>query len=172
MLSFYDELDAAGGDEITNVLQRYTTADYYWRGMHPFYEPHGAEAVANVFWKPFRQSFAPIQRRQDVFMAGLNQADNFESEWVCSMGHLLGLFDKDWLGIPSTGQPITMRYSDFWHIESGKLAENWVMVDNLGVIQQLADRDAEPRPPDRKQIYMTPANPISAQQNIGVFCSS
>ncbi len=104
--------------------------------------------------------------------AKMNHADNFESEWVCSMGHLLGLFDKDWLGIPSTGQPITMRYSDFWHIESGKLAENWVMVDNLGVIQQLADRDAEPRPPDRKQIYMTPANPISAQQNIGVFCSS
>ena len=62
--NFYAELDAVTGDKIDAVLRRHTTEDYHWRGMHPFYEQHGAQAVADVFWRPFRHSFAPIQRRQ------------------------------------------------------------------------------------------------------------
>jgi len=30
-----------------------------------------------------------------------------------------------------------MRYSDFWLVRDGKLAENWVMVDHIGVLRQL-----------------------------------
>src|SRR5210317_1443114 len=86
---YYRELDAATGDGITDVLRRYTSEDYLWRGMHPFYEQSGAEAVADVFWKPFRQSFTSIQRRPDVFMAGHADATVENgipgSEWVCSM---------------------------------------------------------------------------------------
>ena len=44
VLSFYDELDSASGNEINEVLRGYTTDNYHWRGMHPFYEQRGAEA--------------------------------------------------------------------------------------------------------------------------------
>ncbi len=97
---YYKALDAAEGDDINPVIRAYTSDDYLWRGMHPFYEQHSADDVADVFWKPFRESFTSIQRRQDVFMAGLNDVDGGKSEWVCSMGHMLGLFDNNWLGIP------------------------------------------------------------------------
>jgi hypothetical protein len=30
----------------------------------------------------------------DIFMAGKNEIDGFESVWVVSMGHLMGLFDN------------------------------------------------------------------------------
>ena len=67
---YYEALDGATGNEINAVIQGYTSSDYHWRGMHPFYEQYSADDVADVFWKPFRESFRPIQRRQDIFMAG------------------------------------------------------------------------------------------------------
>ncbi|MDX1416003.1 MAG: ester cyclase [Candidatus Promineifilaceae bacterium] len=153
ILSFYDELDSASGDEINDVLRHYTAEDYYWRGMHPFYEQHGSDAVANVFWKPFRRSFAPIQRRQDVFMAGLNQVDNFESEWVCSMGHLLGLFDRDWLGIPSTGKMGFLRYVEFNRITNGKISETALFCDIISVMLQAGQN---PLPAQTGTFFITP----------------
>jgi len=30
-----------------------------------------------------------------------------------------------------------MRYSDFLLLKDGKLSENWVMVDDLGVLRQI-----------------------------------
>ncbi|WGW03448.1 ester cyclase [Tropicibacter oceani] len=42
-----------------------------------------------------------------------------------------------WLGLPPTGQQITLRSLDFWRIEAGKIRENWVLVDLLDLYQQL-----------------------------------
>ena len=42
-----------------------------------------------------------------------------------------------WLGLPPTGQMLTMRSLDFWRLERGRIRENWVMVDLLDVYDQL-----------------------------------
>jgi predicted ester cyclase len=133
---YHQALDAACGSEINAVIQRYTTSDYHWRGMHPFYEQHSADEVAEVFWKPLCQAFSSIQRRPDVFMAGLNDADDFQSEWVCSMGHLMGLFDKTWLGIPPTGKMAFLRYAEFNRVIDGKICETALFCDIISVMQQ------------------------------------
>lgn len=134
---YYEELDAASGDDLERVIGRYTHADYQWRGMHPFYEQSGAAAVADVFWKPFRRSFSSAQRRPDVFMAGLNDVDGFQSEWVCSMGHMMGLFDENWLGIPASGKIGFLRYVEFHRIEDGLIAETALFCDVISVMQQV-----------------------------------
>jgi hypothetical protein len=134
VLRFYDELDKAIGDDINEVLRRYTTDDYFFRGMHPFYEQQGAWAVADVFWKPLRRAFRPIQRRQDIFMAGTSEIDG--TEWVCSMGHLMGLFDEDWLGIPATRKMAFLPYADFNRITDGKISETGFFCDIIRVMQQ------------------------------------
>ncbi|MCH7695587.1 MAG: ester cyclase [Proteobacteria bacterium] len=41
------------------------------------------------------------------------------------------------MGIATTGKPVRMQYSDFWLIKDGKISENWVMVDHLGVLKQI-----------------------------------
>jgi len=110
---FHRVFDAAPESDLADVLADHTTPDYLWRGMHPFYEQHGAAAVASTFWLPLRNSFSPVQRREDVFMAGRNVIDEGESIWVASMGHLMGLFDNDWIGIPATRKltlPASSRY--------------------------------------------------------------
>ena len=153
VLNYHRELDAASVHDIGEVMQKYTGDEYHWRGMHPFDEQFSAEAVAEVFWKPFRQSFTAVQRRPDVFMAGLNDVDGFETEWVCSMGHLMGLFDEDWLGIPSSGKLAFLRYAEFNRITGGKISETALFCDIVSVMQQAG---LNPLPLQTGASFLTP----------------
>ena len=97
VLDYYADLDRASIGDVAAVLRKHTAADYLWRGMHPWYEQSGPDAVADVFHVPLREAFGPIQRRPDVFLAGESVAEGQEGAvWVCQMGHLLGLFDHPW----------------------------------------------------------------------------
>ena len=44
------EFDKSSDNDLEKVLKRHTTADYHWRGMHPFGEQDGAKAVIDTFW--------------------------------------------------------------------------------------------------------------------------
>lgn len=120
---YYQALDAADDVGITDVLLKFTAKDYIWRAFHPFNIQTEAKSVSSIFWKPFRNSVRHLQRRMDVFFAGKNFIDDGESVWVCSMGHLMGLFDNPWLGIQPTGKLVMLRYAEFHKIENGKIAE-------------------------------------------------
>ena len=133
---YYESFDIASDSDLIDVLKQHTTKDYHWRGMHPFYEQNGAEAVVETFWKPLRESFSPIQRREDMFFAGANDCDKGKTQWVVSVGNLLGLFDNDWLGIPSTGKMIFLRYAEFHRVEGDKIAETALFCDVLSVMDQ------------------------------------
>ena len=135
VLKLYQELDKANGNDIHQILGKYTNEDYFFRGMHPFYELYGSGAVADEFWKPLRNSLAPIQRRQDIFIAGINDVDK-NTEWVCSMGHLMGLFDNDWLGIKANRKMVFLRYAEFNRIEKGMIAETALFCDIISLMKQ------------------------------------
>ena len=42
--------DARDNNSIATCLAQYTSADWLWRGMHPFYEQTGATDVSRIFW--------------------------------------------------------------------------------------------------------------------------
>ena len=144
ILDFYDELEHAQGDELKSVFHRYVRQDYYWRSMHPFHEQKGIDAVCEKFWKPLKQSLTSLQRRPDVFMAGVNDVDGRQTEWVCSMGHLMGLFDDAWLGIPPTRKMAFLRYAEFHRITDQKIAETALFFDVIHLMQQAGH---DPLPP-------------------------
>ncbi|NDW54632.1 ester cyclase [Aliiroseovarius sp. PrR006] len=125
---FHAALDAPGAD-LEQVLQTYTGANFVWRGFHPFNEMNSPEQVATDFWSPLRQSLTSLQRRQDIFFAGTNQMDDFTSVWVVSMGHLMGLFDTAFCGIPPTGKIAMLRYCEFHRIEGDKIVETAMYFD-------------------------------------------
>jgi hypothetical protein len=104
--------------------------------MHPFDEQFGAVAVAETFWAPFLTSFAPVQRRTDVFIAGINEAKADGTIWVMSMGHLMGLFDTSWLGIPPTGKIAMLRFAEFHRVDGGRIAETALFCDILHIMLQ------------------------------------
>jgi hypothetical protein len=59
----------------------------------------------------------------DIFLAGSNTISGSEGVWVISMGHLMGLFDKSWLGIKQTNKIAMLRYCEFSKIENNKISE-------------------------------------------------
>lgn len=140
----HEAFDAAEDDALENTLTAHVSSDYFWRGMHPFYEQTGARAVVDNFWQPLRHSFQSLQRREDIFFAGENFIDEGESTWVASMGHMMGLFDNDWLGIPATRKLALLRYAEFHRVEGDKIAESAFFCDVLSIMQQA---DCYPLPP-------------------------
>ncbi len=135
VLQLYEELEAVSARDVGGVLNRYTSSDYQFRGVHPFNELDGADAVADTVWTPLCNAFTAIQRRQDIFMAGTNSEDG--DQWVTSMGKFMGLFDNDWLGIPSTGKITFLPYFEFSRISDGKISESAFFCDIISVMQQV-----------------------------------
>jgi len=78
VLQFYKELEAASAPDVGGVLNRFTSSDFKFRGVHPFNEIDGADAVADTVWKPLCSAVTAMQRRQDIFMAGANNEDGTE----------------------------------------------------------------------------------------------
>jgi len=126
--AFHAELDAAQGTEAA-VLSAHVTPDYRWRGFHPFHELHGAEAVAEAFWRPLKSALTSMRRRPDIFFAGGNSLKDGAECWVVSMGHLMGLFDAPWLGIRPTRKIAMLRYCEFLRIEGDRIAESAMYFD-------------------------------------------
>jgi len=131
---YYGHLDAASDKDLTRVVGRHTVPEYRFRGVHPFNELAGSDAVGVTVWQPMRRALKSIQRRQDVFMAGTSETDG--ASWVCSMGHLMGLLDEPWLGIPATGKLVFLRYAEFHRVLGERIAETGFFCDIIGVMKQ------------------------------------
>lgn len=128
---FYATMDGVRVDGARDVLSGTVAPDYRWRGFHPFNELNGAETVAETFWRPLKTALTDMRRRLDIFMAGNNsvEGDSEEEIWVASMGHLMGLFDKPWLGIAPTGKIAMLRYAEFHRIADNRIAETAMYFD-------------------------------------------
>jgi hypothetical protein len=151
--AFHEELDRSNEVNVAEVLARYVTTDWHWRGMHPFHEQFGPEAVAESFWGPLLNAFTRIQRRPDIFIAGLNEIDGFKGRWVVEMGHLMGLFDRPWLGIQPTKRIAMLRFVEFNRIEDGRIAETAMFCDVLHLMMQAGQN---PLPPQTGAMLVQP----------------
>lgn len=127
--SFHDAIDSSAPGGVADAASRFVSPDWQWRGMHPFNEQRGPEAVARVFWTPLKNSLKSLQRRADIFIAGLNEIDGFEGVWVVEMGHLMGAFERSWLGIRHNLRIVMLRYCEFNRIEDGVIVETAMFCD-------------------------------------------
>ena len=151
--SFHSNLDRAGARDCAAVLERYGDADLIWRGVHPFGERVGPGAAAEAFWRPFFQSFSAVQRRRDIFIAGLNDVDDVGGRWVVDMGHLMGLFDAPWLGIRPTHRIAMLRYAEFNRVEHDRIVETTLFVDIPHLMMQAGQN---PFPPQTGAMLVQP----------------
>jgi predicted ester cyclase len=87
--------------------------------------PEGFKAVVGMFMSAFPDFRVEVE---DVITEG----DLFSSR-----GYFTGTQQGDFQGIPPTGRSIKAAYIDIWRIENGKLVENWVNLDMMGMMQQL-----------------------------------
>jgi steroid delta-isomerase-like uncharacterized protein len=59
--------------------------------------------------------------------------DKFAAHWT-----MCGTHWGPFLGNPPTGRPITVQGIIFARIENGQIVENWTLVDQMGMLQQLS----------------------------------
>lgn len=114
------------------LMAQFWFDDMVWEGPAGVGTMNGLDEFENVYRKPFIDAF-PDKNAEDIVRVA-------EGDWVAGTGYQTTTFAQDWLGIPATGQPIKVRYMDFWRIEERdgerKLAENLVLIDVLGVLEQ------------------------------------
>ena len=157
VLAQYEALSDATSEDVGGILAARVAEAWDWRGVHPFNAQTGAAAVADTFWEPFLAAFSQVQRRQDIFFAGLNEMDGFKGVWVVSMGHLMGLFDAPWLGIKPTRKMAFLRYAEFNRVEDGRIVETAFFCDMPHLMTQAGQ---SPFPPATAQHLVQPG-PIS-----------
>jgi len=151
VLEYFDALEESSVDGIEDVLNKYMSEDYDWRGVYPFREQKGRDKVASIFWKPLKKSLKQMQRRQDIFIGGVNEISG--EKWVMSMGHLMGLFDSEWMGVRPTGKMISLRYAEFSCVENGKITKTGMFIDIIGFMLQAG---INPLPPSTGQYFVYP----------------
>lgn len=128
------DMYAAMNKNVLGLMDKYWMKDMVWEGPAGIGTMHNLEEFEYDYRKAFIRSF-PDKHATDLVRIS-------EGDWVAAAGIQETTFAQDWLGIPATGQPIVMRYMDFWHIvedpETGdrKLKENLVLIDILGVLEQ------------------------------------
>ena len=134
VLEFHRELDRCPDSEIQAALERFYAEDHRFFGVYPWDELQGSHSIATCLWKPLRQSWKFLRRKDDILFAGISEIDG--ADWVVRMGHLYGLLDESWLGIPATGKLTYLRYAEFNCVENGRINRSAFFCDILAVMQQ------------------------------------
>jgi predicted ester cyclase len=125
-------------------LRQLCSADCAARLSHPLGDVVGPGDLFAVGYAPLLKAIPDLERR-DYIMVGGQQQDEV---WIGCGGYYTGVFENAWLGIPPTGQLVTMRYIEFFRIEDDLIVElkllwdipelmmqanAWPMAPSLGV---------------------------------------
>ena len=100
--------------------------------FHPVNELEGAGAIENQLWRPIRDSFPDVERRDQIVISGAYD----DREFVCSYALLQGTFAHDWLDIPATHGNVSLRCCETNQIYDGKIVEAHVLIDVLDLMHQ------------------------------------
>jgi hypothetical protein len=146
----YKGLLAYDGQTLASMnMAAYWTPDMRWYGPSPI----GACASLHEF-EVFHQ--APFLRAFPDRRGGNHRSRIAEGAYVASTGYpsITATFVGDYLGVPATGETITMRVMDWWRAEPRTadstaaapgadpaaglvLAENWVFIDLIDWCRQI-----------------------------------
>ena len=121
----------AYNDRNTGEEEALRTADYvaHTPGLPPF---------DNASWKQFIWGFSTSFPDLHLTIEDLVSEDGKVAARVTFRGTQRGEF----MGIPSTGKQVTFSSMEMNRVVGGKVAEHWVVVDMLGLLQQLGANPA------------------------------
>jgi len=100
---------------------------------HPINELSNLEMFADKVWKPLRHAIPDAERRDEILAGGIYQ----ESYCIGCLGHYVGTFVNDWLGIPASRQVVAVRYAEGHELRDGKIIKSYVFIDFLDLMRQI-----------------------------------
>lgn len=126
---FWQQLNQSDADSMADVVRSYVHPDIDWHGAHPINDLSGVEALIEGFWQPLFHAIPDLQRTTEIFIGDYEH-------WVGAVGYFGGTFTNDWLGIPATGEEVTIRFGEFSAVYDGKIILTYIIPDILDVIRQ------------------------------------
>lgn len=135
VLSLFKAMEQATSKSFLDLIVPYLDDEYVFYGCYPFNQISDKNTLAERVWQPIYHAFSGLQRRQDVFIAGESEIDG--DTWVMSMGHFMGLFDNDWLGIRANKKTVMLRYAEFHCVRGDKITRSGFFCDIIGFMQQV-----------------------------------
>ena len=112
------------GDFSSNVTS-FFSEDADINIVHPFNQLKGLDIYLKEFLLPLQHSFTGLYRRDDIFMTGEFEGQN----WISSTGYYVGQFVSDWIGITATKSLSYLRYGEFHRIENNQAVESYIFLD-------------------------------------------
>lgn len=127
--AYWEALNGSLPDQTESVVRRFVDPNVFWRGPHPIGDLHGTDALLAGFWHPLRAAFPDLTRTSEILIGG-------HSHYVAEIGAFQGTFAHDWLGIPATGRPTTIRFGEFSAVYNGRIVLSYMLPDILDVVRQ------------------------------------
>ncbi|MCA1774222.1 MAG: ester cyclase [Loktanella sp.] len=121
-------MERALGDN-SNDMAAHFHEDFHWYGNQGCGTKDGLAAFRANWQLPLRAAFTDRTYHTQRFVC--------EGNWASCFGHIEGTHSGTFMGIPATGQRVTIPYMDFWQVEDGRIKDNWVSVDFASVLAQL-----------------------------------
>ena len=90
--------------------------------------PQGPEGV-KMWAGALKNAFPDVKLTHHVEVA---DGDKVVFQWSCQ-----GTHQNELMGIPASGQPVSISGIDIFRIENGKLVELWQNYDMLGLLRQV-----------------------------------
>jgi hypothetical protein len=132
VLAMMQSLMDAPPAELDEALRAGYHADAAIGVTHPMNELSGPAELADQFWRPLRHALPDAERREYIVAGGLYRG----AQWVGCLGHYVGTFAHDWLGIPATDGVVAVRYAEGHELRDGRIAQSYIFVDWLDLMRQ------------------------------------
>ena len=153
--NFWQQLNNANESNVANLAREYLDRAIDLTAAYPINQQRGCDAVVENFWRPFLRAFPGLRRECFVFISG----SFAEKNWVAATGVFTGTFARDWLDIPASGKPTTIRFGEFCAVRDGKIFENYLLLDLVDVMRQAGIRVLPVSPGDEN--YFPPSTGAS-----------
>ena len=142
------------GPTTAAALQANLASDAAWTVSHPINEMVGPALIAEQFYGPLLAAMPDLERRTDLFMGGAWVSPSpgevghappsigGEGWWCSTIGHYMGTLKQPWLGIPATGDTVTLRFGEFFRWQPGvpggpgRITEARILLDIVDLARQ------------------------------------
>lgn len=171
LFAAFQDLASGSSDAQSTMLDLLYAPDAVYAGNHPVNQQIGPAAIAASVWHPLSRSFRHLRRADDFFTGGHSMG----GDWVSAHGHLHGVFEQDYLGIPATQNWVSLRYGEFHKLEGGRITHSHVIFDLPDLMRQAnaspwpdgpGAQGLQPGPATRDGIVLTASDLAASAQSL------
>lgn len=137
---FWQSLGAGEDEQLVALAGAAMDPQLVWHGPAPIDDVAGSGGFIDVFWRPLKRSFPDLRRETHLFFGGRSSGridgKNDGRLWVTGTGNFTATFANDYLGIPASGQPVTIRWGEFCRMDEGRIVEIYFLLDLIDLMRQ------------------------------------